>query len=181
MNLPVHEAPEATRMRLRRIAEAEVTALVASGEVSAVGLTGSLSTGRLWPSSDLDMLITTEKPVENRFRWTVRDGVVNHGCLVNWAGVEAFRDRYPESFTDLTADEYAMDSVWALDGMVAMEVRHDPTGRLRAVRDFVAKRRFDPEVVGMRRPGPAVGSPANIPPKPATDCTESVNPWQVQL
>lgn len=139
-------------MRLRRIAEAEAAVLVASGEVSAVGLTGSLSTGRLWPSSDLDMLITTEKPVENRFRWTVREGVVNHGCLVNWASVEAFRDRYPESFVDLTADEYAMDSVWALDGMVAMEVMHDPTGRLGAVKDFVAQRRFDPEVVRMRRP-----------------------------
>jgi len=126
--------------------------LVASGEAEAVGLTGSLSTGRLWPSSDLDMLIMTSKPVQNPYRWTVRDGTVIHGCVTPWEKVEALKDRYPASLIETTEDDYALDAVWALDGMVAMEVMHDPAGRLRAVHDFVAGKRFAPEVIVPRHP-----------------------------
>ena len=152
LNLPVSESPAGTEARLRKLAEAEVAALVASGEAEAVGLTGSLSTGRLWPSSDLDMLIITSKPVENPYRWSVRDGTVIHGCVTPWEKGEALKDRYPASLIETTEDDYALDAVWALDGMVAMEVVHDPAGRLRAVRDFVAGKRFASEVVVPRRP-----------------------------
>jgi len=152
MSIPESESPGRTAARLRAIAEAETAAMVATGEAEAVGLTGSLSTGRLWPSSDLDMLIVSGRPVEDPFRWTVRDGVVIHGILEPWETVEGLRDGYPASVVDQASGKWILDATWALDGLVAMEPLHDPAGRLAAVRAFITPRRFAPEVVLPRRP-----------------------------
>ncbi len=146
------ESPEQTTARLRAIAEAETAAMVATGEAEAVGLTGSLSTGRLWPSSDLDILIITERPVENPFRWTVRNGVVIHGVLEPWETAEGLRDGYPASVVDQASGKWILDATWALDGLVAMEPLHDPAGRLATLRAFMTPRRFALEVVRPRRP-----------------------------
>ncbi len=152
LNASLNEQPEATAARLQAVARAEAAAAVASGEADAVGLTGSLSTGRLWPSSDLDILLPSDLVSRHRFRWTVREGVVIHGVLTPWEPLEALRTGYPDSFINTAKGEWILDAVWALDGLLQMVPLHDPEGRLAALRAFAREHRFASEVVEPRRP-----------------------------
>lgn len=146
------ETPDQTIARLRSIANAEAAAAVASGVADAVGLTGSASSGRLWPSSDLDLLFMSERITERWFRWTSRDGIILHGVVTPWKELEDFRELYPGRMIDTATWGWILDATWQMDGLVGMRILHDPSGRLEAMQAFMAAHRFAPEVVAPRRP-----------------------------
>ncbi|MEK7767378.1 MAG: hypothetical protein AAB368_14200 [bacterium] len=146
------ETPDQTIARLRRVADAEATAAVAAGTADAVGLTGSASSGRVWPSSDLDILFMSDRITERWFRYTVRDGIVLHGIVTPWPELEAFRELYPSRMIESATWERILNATWAMDGLVAMNILHDSSGRLQAMQAFMAKHRFAPDVVVPRRP-----------------------------
>lgn len=146
------ETAHQTSARLRRIAEAEARSLVDSGRADAVALTGSASSGRVWPSSDIDILFLSGRNTEWEFRWTVREGTIVHGVLTPWEHLEAFRERFPERMIEAATWRLILDATWSMDGLVAMVPLHDPAGRLAAMQAFMRERRFAPEVVRGRRP-----------------------------
>lgn len=152
MLLPLEETPEQTYARLLAVAQAELGAAVESGDADATGLDGSLGTGHVWPSSDVDVTVVRASGQESSVRWTIRDGLMVHAHQSPWPLLERLRDGYPRTFVDTAAGDWIRDPTWLLDGLAIVRPVHDPLGRLAALKAFIAEHRFRPEVVEPRRP-----------------------------
>lgn len=155
MLLPLEETPEQTFARLLAVGQAELRAAVESGdasEVNATGLDGSLGTGRVWPSSDIDVTVVRASVQQANVRWTIRDGLMVHAHESPWPLLERLRDGYPQTFVDTAAGDWIRDPTWLLDGLASVRPVHDPHGRLAALKAFMIEHRFRPEVVEPRRP-----------------------------
>jgi hypothetical protein len=152
MSLPLDETPEQTTQRLHRLAHDELAASLAAGGIDATAMDGSLSSGRLWPSSDLDLTVVPSTGTEWGVEWGVREGVVVHKHLNRWPVLQRLRDGYPESFIEAASSDWMRDANWMLDGVASIQPVHDPEGRLQAMSGFFRAHRFAPEVVLPRRP-----------------------------
>ncbi|MGQ9524670.1 MAG: hypothetical protein ACUVTZ_07465 [Armatimonadota bacterium] len=146
---PEHEA-EFTSKRLRNIGTAVLAEAAANG-ARATAFDGSLATGRVWPSSDVDVTIVTADGDDWNALWSVRDGIVVHMHTTPVSVLSQLLDGYPESFVHTALHDWFLDSTWLLDGLATLLPVHDPDGLLKRTREFVSKHRFAPEVVEPRR------------------------------
>ncbi len=150
--LPISERPEQTRERLYALAQEELNEALQAGGIAATAVDGSLGSGRLWPSSDLDVTVVPDTGREWGVEWRIRGGIVVHKHRNRWPLLQGLRDGYPQSFVETAGGEWVRDPTWLLDGLAGMEPVHDPGGRLQAFREFMREHRFRPEVVEPRRP-----------------------------
>jgi hypothetical protein len=151
--LPLTETPEQTRARLLPLAEQELAEAFAAGGVAATAVDGSLGSGKLWPSSDLDLTVVPEGDgPEWGVEWRVRGGLVVHKHLNRWTLLERLQRDFPQSFVDTAAGNWVRDPTWLLDGLAILRPVHDPDGRLQIFADWMRAHRFAPEVVLGRRP-----------------------------
>lgn len=146
------EAPEATRDRLGAAAGAALETLMAERNPEAVAYDGSLATGRLWPSSDIDVTLVPRDADHQGVEWHLWDGTIVH-IHVNPRGLlERLQQGFPDSFVQTAAGDWIRDPTWMLDGLATMSPVLDNDGFLAHVREFVRQNRFDPDVVEERRP-----------------------------
>lgn len=151
--VPLTETLEQTRARLLPLAHQELAEAFAAGGVAATAVDGSLGSGKLWPSSDLDLTVVPEGDgPEWGVQWRVRNGLVVHKHLNRWTLLERLRRDFPQSFIDTAAGNWVRDPTWLLDGLAVLRPVHDSDGRLQAFADWMHAHRFAPEVVAGRRP-----------------------------
>lgn len=150
----LEESPEDTAARLLPLARQELDEAVAAGEAVATALDGSLSSGRFWPSSDLDVTMVSADPEARGLRGGIRNGIGVHQHIQGWAVLDRIRDGWPASSLGTWTNEWwwLRDAIWLLDGLATITPVHDPGGRLAALREFVRERRFAPEVIAPHRP-----------------------------
>ena len=152
MLVPLDETPDETRARLLPLAERELSEALEAGGIAATAVDGSLGSGKLWPSSDLDLTVVPDEGPEWGVEWGVRNGIVVHKHLNRWPLLERLQRDFPRSFVDTAAGDWVRDPTWLLDGLATLRPVHDPDGRLQAFADWVRAHRFAPEVVLPRRP-----------------------------
>ncbi len=158
----IDESYEETAERLRGLARAELEEAVASGEAVATAFDGSLSTGKFWPSSDMDVTIVVADDNAHALRGAVRAGIGIHEHVQGFGFLERLRRGYPESWS-IPADTkwyWLQDAIWVLDGVASLTPVHDPGGKLADLKEFVRARRFSPEAVAPRRPAILRGAAA---------------------
>jgi hypothetical protein len=181
--LPVHwrnaemidAAAEARAACLRRIAAVEIARHREAHGFLGAALEGSLATGAVWPTSDVDFTIVPhpEHSPERLIEWErgeaipflqehrdqrlhvnvcgERDGIPWHEHVTDPRALQDLIDGYPESFIRPAEGPYDPAAHWFLDGLAVMEVIDDPEGLLGETRCFVAAHRFAPEVREGRR------------------------------
>jgi hypothetical protein len=161
--------------RLRRIAAAEITRHRDTLGFLGAALEGSLATGAVWPTSDVDFTVVPlpHHTRERLFEWEQREalpfpkefsdrrlhidvcgqreGVPWHKHLTDARALQDMVQGYPASFIRLAEGPYDPAPTWFLDGLAVMEVIEDPEGLLAATQQFVAAHRFAPEVWEGRR------------------------------
>jgi len=118
---------------------------------SATAFDGSLATGRVWPSSDVDVTVLLPHGEDWDVQWLLRGDIVVHMHLTPAGVLERLQRGYPDSFIQTAAGDWFLDPTWFLDGLATMRPVHDPDGRLAEVSEFVRARRFAAEVVVPRR------------------------------
>lgn len=140
---------------LRRIAHEEIERHRERHGFLAAALDGSLATGALWPSSDLDFtLIPCPGFLDNPWvEWGQRGGIPWHKHVTYRRTLLDLMEGYPESFIRSAHGSFNSDANWLLDGLAVMEIVEDPDGLLSEVKAFVAARRFASEVWAGRREG----------------------------
>lgn len=136
--------------RLRSIGLAVLEDALADGAV-ATAFDGSLATGRVWPSSDVDVTVILPDREDVEAEWSLRESVIVHTHLTPAAVLERFIQRYPNSFVGTAAEDWFLDSTWFMDGLAALHPVHDPAGRLAEASRFVRAHRFSEDVVVPRR------------------------------
>ena len=152
------ELDRRTRRRaeqLRRIAREEIRRHRERHGYRAAALDGSLATGALWPSSDLDFtLVPLPGFLDNPWvEWGQCEGIPWHKHLTFRRTLLDLMDGYPESFIHPAQGGFNADANWQLDGLATMAIMEDPEGLLAEVKAFVSARRFDPSVWEGRREG----------------------------
>ena len=138
---------------LHRMAEIEIARHAEREPLLGAALDGSLATGAVWPTSDLDFTIVPEPGRLRRdwVEWGERDGIPWHKHVSLRRTLLELMEGYPDSFACRAEGEFNLDANWLLDGMAVMEVVHDPTGLLAEVKAFVSERRFAADVWDRRR------------------------------
>jgi hypothetical protein len=138
---------------LRRLADIEIARHREAEGCFAAALDGSLATGAVWPSSDLDFTIIPPPGTLKRHwvEWGVTDRIIWHKHITYRKALTELMEGYPRSFIQAAEGEFSQDANWFLDGLAVMEVIEDSEGFLAGVKGFVAERRFAPEVWKGRR------------------------------
>lgn len=146
---------KAREAQLRRLATLEIAHHREREGFLGAALDGSLATGTVWPSSDVDFLVVPLAAAEQQHgvEWREREGIVCHKHLNGAERLRALIDGYPESFVRPAVGRFSADENWELDGLAVMDVVEDPEGLLAEVQRFVAAHRFAPEVWEGRRAG----------------------------
>jgi hypothetical protein len=149
----IDDGKKARAAHLRRLADAEIAAHRDGEGFLGAALDGSLATGAVWPTSDLDFTIVplTEAEEQDGVEWGQRDGIPWHKHLTGRQTLLDLVNGYPESFIRPVEGRFNLDATWLLDGLAVMEIVEDPEGMLEEVKAFVAARRFAPEVWEGRR------------------------------
>lgn len=171
----IDASAEARAARLRRIAAVEIARHRASLGFLAAGLEGSLAAGSVWPASDLDFTVVPcpEHCPEQWIEWEQaealpfvkthvdrrahvdvcgeREGVAWHKHLTDARALRDLIEGYPASFIRPAEGPFDPVAAGFLDGLAVMAVLEDPEGLLGETRQFVAARRFAPEVWEGRR------------------------------
>lgn len=171
----IDASAEARAARLRRIASVEIARHREALGFLGAALEGSLATGAVWPSSDVDFTIVPrpEASEEQSIEWErqkalpfrqehndgrihidvcgEREGIPWHKHLTDDRALRDLVEGYPMSFIRPAEGPYHPAAHWFLDGLIVMQVVDDPEGLLRETRRFVATRRFAPEVWEGRR------------------------------
>jgi hypothetical protein len=150
---PVRCDAEAHATRLRRLAAVEIARHREREVLLGAALDGSLATGAVWPTSDLDFTVVPRAGGEREHgvEWGQRQGIVWHKHRTCPRVLRDLIEGYPESFIGSADQEFNLDANWLLDGLAVMEVLEDPEGLLAETKAFVAARRFAPEVWEGRR------------------------------
>lgn len=151
MNVTIDGAIDGTRARLERIGRAELADDIAAGRATAAGVDGSLGSGRIWPSSDVDLTVVPADGPDWGVEWLVRDGVVIHKHINGWGLLNRLQQEYPHSFIEGAAEDWIRDPTWLLDGLASIRPVYDPAGKLSRLREFMLAHRFRPEVIEPRR------------------------------
>jgi hypothetical protein len=146
-------SPEQRAEQLRLLASVEIAEHKEITGFLGAALDGSLATGAVWPTSDLDFTIVPHLDTtdENWVEWGERDGIVWHKHLNHPKVLLNLQARYPDSFWDTGRDAGLLEDTWLLDGLVIMEIVEDPQGLLHDIQKFVKERRFSAEVWAGRR------------------------------
>lgn len=171
----IDDSTAARTARLRQIAAVEIARRRDGPGYLGAALDGSLATGAVWPSSDLDFTIVPPRETSFEtllererlgalpFPWRHPDGRLHVDVCGEQGGIswhehvtedQALLDLvrgYPESFMPPAEGSIDPSVNGFLDGIAVMEVVDDPEGLLRETRRFVAARRFSPEVWEGRR------------------------------
>jgi hypothetical protein len=166
---------EARAARLRRIAAAEIARHQEAQGYLGAALEGSLATGAVWPTSDVDFTIIpgAEASSEKLIAWEQqealpflkehadqrihidvcgqREGIPWHKHLTDPRALQDLVEGYPLSFIRPVEGPFNPGATWFLDGLAVMQVVDDPDGLLTETRLFVAAHRFAPEVCDGRR------------------------------
>jgi hypothetical protein len=139
--------------RLRTIAQIEIARHRETAGFLGAALDGSLATGAVWPSSDLDFTIVPLGTAgrQDGVEWGEREGIVWHKHFNNPRQFRDLIEGYPESFIRPAVGPFDPDANWLLDGLAVMEVVEDPEGLMTETRRFVSARRFAPPVWEGRR------------------------------
>jgi hypothetical protein len=139
--------------RLRRIAAVEIARHREKNGLLGAALDGSLATGALWPTSDLDFTVVPcpESESEDGVEWGQREGIIWHKHVTGRQTLLDLVEGYPDSFIRPADQEFDLDANWFLDGLAVMEVVEDPEGLLAETKAFVTARRFAPPVWEGRR------------------------------
>ena len=171
----IDASAEMRTARLRRIAAAEIARHREALGFLGAALEGSLATGAVWPTSDVDFTIvprpedSTDRLVEWEQRESlpflkehvdqrihidvcgVREGIPWHKHITDPRALLDLVAGYPMSFICPAEGPFHPGAHWFLDGLAVMEVVEDPEGLLGDTRQFVATRRFAAEVWEGRR------------------------------
>ena len=112
LTVPEEETSEETFRRLAPLARAELEAAARRAEEAGLPLLatatdGSLGTRRVWPSSDLDVMLVPAVTPQHTIEWDVRAGLVVHRHLNSWEALSALSAGYPQSFIDTAAGRRA--------------------------------------------------------------------------
>src|SRR5207245_2962399 len=171
----IDASAEVRAERLRRIAAVEITRHREAQGFLGAALEGSLATGAVWPTSDLDFTIVPcpDASKEQLIEWEQREslpflkahtdqrlhidvcgqreGIPWHKHLTEHRALLDLVEGYPTSFIRPAEGAFDPGAHWFLDGLAVMEVIEDPEGLLAETRRFVATRRFATEVWEGRR------------------------------
>jgi hypothetical protein len=171
----IDASAEARAARLHRIAAAEIARHRDAVGFLAAGLEGSLAGGAVWPTSDLDFTVVPcrEQPPEQWIAWEEqealpflkehtdrrvhidvcgeREGIPWHKHVTDSRALRDLIEGYPASFIRPAEGPFDPGAAGFLDGLAVMAVIEDPEGLLAETRQFVAARRFAPEVWEGRR------------------------------
>jgi predicted nucleotidyltransferase len=171
----IDASAEARTARLRRIAAAEIARHREALGFLGAALEGSLATGAVWPTSDVDFTIVPrpEDSKERLVEWEQREsfpflkehtdqrthidvcgqreGIPWHKHITDPRALLDLVEGYPTSFIRPAEGPFNPGAHWFPDGLAVMEVVDDPEGLLAETRQFVAARRFAPEVWEGRR------------------------------
>ena len=144
---------EAHLQKLHRIAHRVIADRMRNEPLIGAALDGSLATGRIWQTSDIDFSIfpTGEIEYNQSVEWRVYQGVLAHVHVTHKRATDNLIENYPHSFIESAKSGYfTVDPTWFLDGLAVMSIVDDPTGYLEEVKSFVSKHRFAPEVLSER-------------------------------
>jgi predicted nucleotidyltransferase len=171
----IDASAEARAARLRQIAAGEIARHREAQGYLGAALEGSLATGAIWPTSDLDFTVvpcrdsSPEQWVEWEQRESLpflkehpdqrthivvcgqREGIPWHKHITDSRALLDMVEAYPASFIRPAVGPFDLEATWFLDGLAVMEVVDDPEGLLGHTRQFVATRRFAAEVWDGRR------------------------------
>jgi hypothetical protein len=170
------DASAAARVaRLRQIAAEEIARHRERQGFLGAALEGSVATGAVWPSSDVDFSIVPrpEQTAEQLIEWEQQealpfakehadrrihidvcgqqDGIPWHKHLTDSRALLDLLESYPTSFIRPAEGPFDPAAHWFLDGLAVMQVVDDPEGLLGETRRFVAAHRFAGEVWEGRR------------------------------
>ena len=161
--------------RLRRIAAVEIARHREAKGFLGAALEGSLATGAVWPTSDVDFTIVPRPGYskEHLVEWEQREGlpflkehtdqrihidvcgqregIPWHKHITDPRALLDLVEGYPGSFIRPAVGPFNPGAHWFLDGLAVMDVIDDPEGLLGETRHFVAARRFAAEVWEGRR------------------------------
>jgi predicted nucleotidyltransferase len=164
--LMIDASAELRAARLRRIAAVEIARHREALGVLGVALEGSLATGAVWPSSDVDFTVIPrpEQSPEQLLEWEQREalpflkeladrrihidvcgqreGIPWHKHVTDPRALRDLLEGYPESFIRPAEGPFDPGAHWFLDGLAVMQVIDDPEGLLEETGRFVAARRF---------------------------------------
>src|SRR5947209_19518867 len=153
---------EVRRAHLRRIAAVEIARHREAQGFLGAALEGSLATGAVWPTSDVDFTIVPlpEHSPEHLIEWEQREalsfpkefadqrlhidvcgereGISWHKHLTDARALQNMVEGYPASFIRPVEGPFDPAASWFLDGLAVMEMVEDPHGLLAATQDFVA-------------------------------------------
>lgn len=171
----VHASATARAAQLRQIAAVEIARHREGQGFLGAALEGSLASGRVWPSSDVDFTIVPlpSQSGEDLMEWEQREalpfvkahtdrrlhidvcgereGIPWHKHLTEHQALMDLVAGYPMSFIHPAEGAFDPAAHWFLDGLAVMQVVDDPEGLLAETRDFVGARRFTAEVWEGRR------------------------------
>jgi hypothetical protein len=171
----IDASAEARAARLHRIAAAEIARHRDALGFLAAGLEGSLAGGAVWPTSDLDFTVVpcAGQSPEQWIAWEQqealpflkehpdrrvhidvcgeREGIPWHKHVTDPQALRDLIEGYPTSFIRPAEGAFDPGAAGFLDGLAVMTVIEDPEGLLAETRQFVAARRFAPEVWEGRR------------------------------
>jgi hypothetical protein len=161
--------------QLRQIAAVEIARHREGQGFLGAALEGSLATGAVWPSSDVDFTIVPrpEHSTEQLVEWEQQvalpfvkehadqrlhvdvcgqqEGVPWHKHLTDHRALRDLLEGYPMSFIRPAEGPFNPGTHWYLDGLAVMQVVDDPEGLLAETQSFVASHRFAAEVWEGRR------------------------------
>ncbi|MCH8294591.1 hypothetical protein IH992_26200 [Candidatus Poribacteria bacterium] len=144
---------EAHLQKLHRITHQVIADRMRNEPLIGAALDGSLATGRIWQTSDIDFSIFSigESEYNQSVEWRVYQGVLAHVHVTHKRATDNLIENYPHSFVESAKSGYfTADPTWFLDGLAVMSIVDDPTGYLEEVKHFVSKNRFAPEVLSER-------------------------------
>jgi hypothetical protein len=171
----IDASAEVRAARLHQIAAVEIARHREAQGFLGAALEGSLATGAVWPTSDVDFTIVPhpEQSPEHLVEWEQqealpflkeypdqrihidvcgqREGVPWHKHITDCRALLDVVEDYPASFIRPAEGPFDPGATWFLDGLVVMDVIDDPQGLLGETRQFVATYRFTPEVWEGRR------------------------------
>jgi predicted nucleotidyltransferase len=160
---------------LRRIAAVEIARHRDALGYLGAALEGSLATGTVWPTSDVDFTIVpgADASSEQLIAWEQqealpflkehadqrihidvcgqREGIPWHKHLTDPRALGDLVENYPMSFIRPAEGPFNPGATWFLDGLAVMQVVDDPAGLLTETQHLVAAHRFAPEVWEGRR------------------------------
>jgi predicted nucleotidyltransferase len=167
----IDSSAEARAARLHRIAAVEIARHRDALGFLGASLEGSLATGAVWPTSDLDFTVVP-RPEQSPEQWVEweqqealpfpkgpvqidvcgeREGIPWHKHVTDARALRELIEGYPTSFIRPAEGPFDPGATWLLDGLAGMAVVDDPEGLLAETRQFVAARRFAPAVWEGRR------------------------------